>query len=80
MGDPKAGKAGRCDLLRSEAEALRQLGRTNEAAKSAAAALALAENLAAANPGPHVLRLIQSLSAAGRAEEAITAARRNVKK
>ena len=76
LANPKTNEASRCDLLRWQAEALRQLGRTKEAEASAGAALALAEKFGAANPGSPTPQLIMALSVAGRADQAIEAARR----
>ena len=75
LTDPKLSEAARCDLLRAQADTLRQLGRGTEAGEPAAAALALAEKLSVADPVRHTPRLIFCLSVAGRADEVIKVAR-----
>jgi TolB-like protein/Flp pilus assembly protein TadD len=74
--NPKNSETMRCDLLRWQAEALHQLGRAKEADSPAAAALELARKLDAANGETPTSRLAFSLMVAGRADEAVAAARR----
>ncbi len=78
LADPTQSEMTRCDLGRAHSDALRHLGRSPEARAASAAALALAEKLREKNPEGQALRTVLSLSVAGRAEEAIGAARRYV--
>jgi TolB-like protein len=78
LADPALHDLTRCDLLCNQALALRQLGRTPEANRVGAAALAVTEKFAPGDPDQYRTLVIRARDAVGQTDEAIAAARKYV--